>query len=107
MFLVREQYTYQKKMKLLGLDKLEAFKHRHADVRSRCESWEQEVLSADWKVPQDIKNDYSSASFLSNNRVIFNLKGIKYRVGVLINYPTGTVLVEWALNHTEYNKKFK
>lgn len=94
-------------MKLLGKERLQTFKQKHGDVCSPCEAWEQEVANANWKQPQDIKNRFPSASFLSNNRVIFNLKGIKYRVGVIVYYPAESVLVEWALTHTEYTKKFR
>lgn len=95
-------------MKLIGKEKLHAFKQRHGDVRSQCETWEQDVLSADWKVPQDVKDYDRKASFLPRtNQVVFNLKGNRYRVGVIIYYPNQTVFVEWALTHAEYTKKFK
>ncbi|NTW29829.1 MAG: type II toxin-antitoxin system HigB family toxin [Candidatus Moranbacteria bacterium] len=93
-------------MKLLGKERLRAFKQKHGDVCAPCEAWEQEVANANWKRPQDIKNRFPSASFLGDNCVIFNLKGTKYRIGVIIYYPTESVLVEWALTHAEYTKKF-
>lgn len=94
-------------MNLIGRGELEAFKERHGVVRSPCESWEQEVIHATWRTPQDIKNRYRSVSFLPNSRVIFNIKGEKYRIGTLVHFPTMTVSVEWALTHAEYSKKFR
>lgn len=94
-------------MKLIGREDLESFKNRHGEVRIPCESWEQEVLHATWTTPQDIKDRYSSASFLPHNRVIFNIKGPKYRIGTMVHFPTMTVFVEWALTHAEYSKKFR
>lgn len=95
-------------MKLIGREILDAFKRKHGDVRSQCETWEQDVIHADWKVPQDVKEYDRKASFLTRtNQVIFDLKGNRYRIGVVIYYPARTVLVEWAHTHADYTKKFK
>ena len=51
-------------------------------------NWYNEASASKWKIPQDIKDRYSSASFLSDNLVIFNIKGNKYRLVVKIAYKT-------------------
>jgi mRNA interferase HigB len=38
-------------------------------------SWYAEACSADWKTPAAIKAAQRNASFLVNNRVVFNIKG--------------------------------
>lgn len=92
-------------MQLLGLIKLDDFKRTHADARSPLDAWRVEVELAQWTGPQDIKNRYPSASFLSDNRVIFNIKGNTYRLVVKARYQNGLVLVEWIGTHAEYDKK--
>lgn len=92
-------------MKLSGLIKIEEFKKTHADARGALDTWRYMVESANWHGPQDIKNDYSSASFLADNLIIFNIKGNKYRLVIKVKYKYGNVMIEWVGTHAEYSKK--
>lgn len=92
-------------MKLVGLLKLEEFQRKHADSRAPLDCWRNEVKQAKWDGPHDIKRSYSSASFLADNIVIFNIKGNKYRLVIKVKYQYGIVMVEWVGTHAEYNKK--
>jgi mRNA interferase HigB len=92
-------------MKLHGVLILDQFKRRHADVRNPLSAWQKEVETADWWDHQDIKTRYPNASFLADNRVIFNIKGNGYRLVVKVKYQHGMVLVEWIGTHAEYDKK--
>lgn len=92
-------------MRILGLPLIEEFKKNHADVRGVLDAWREEVTEATWHTTQDIKKRYPSADFLSENRVIFNIKGNSYRLAVRVRYQGGIVLVEWVGTHAEYDKK--
>jgi mRNA interferase HigB len=52
----------------------------------------------------DIKARYSSASFLSDNRVVFNVKGNKYRLLVKVGFNLQTVIIQRIGTHAEYDK---
>ena len=92
-------------MQLLGLFKPDDFKRKHADSRGPLDVWQIEVEQARWCGPQDIKNRYPNASFLSENRVIFNIKGNTFILVVKVRYKNGVVLVEWVGTHSEYDKR--
>lgn len=92
-------------MTLLGRDLLDAFTRKHADIRQPLSVWIREVESARWVTPQDIKNRYRSADFLSGNRVIFNIKGNHHRVVAIVSYQAGIVRVTWIGTHAEYSKR--
>jgi mRNA interferase HigB len=92
-------------MRILGRDKLTAFVTAHADARPWIENWIGEAERTPWRTPQDVKNLYSSASFLSGNVVVFNVKGNRYRMETLIAYNTATVIVRWIGTHAEYDKR--
>jgi len=92
-------------MQLLGLFKLDEFKRKHADSRGPLDVWRVEVEQAQWVSTQDVKSRYPSASFLADNRVIFNIKGNAFRLVVKAKYQNGIVLVEWVGTHAEYDKK--
>lgn len=91
-------------MRVLGLRILDVFKDAHADARGPLEAWQMEVESAQWQTPQNVKNRYRSADFLSENRIVFNIKGNKYRLVVQVRYRSGLVVVERVGTHAEYSK---
>ncbi len=92
-------------MRILGLPLLHRFKQTHADARGPLNAWQNEVERSQWQSSQDIKQRYSSADFLADNRVIFNVKGNRYRLVVQVRYLGGLVVVEWIGTHAEYDKK--
>jgi RelE-like HigB toxin of type II HigAB toxin-antitoxin system len=47
---------------------------------------------------------YPSASFLAGNRVVFNIKGNKYRVVVAVKYDFFAVYIRFIGTHAEYDK---
>ena len=63
-----------------------AFADAHADARQPLFAWFASLEEARWRGPDDIKTRYPSASFLAGDRVVFNIKGNKYRVVAAIKY---------------------
>ena len=90
-------------MKVVGRKKLEEFSRRHADVRSQIQAWLCEVEESQWQTPHDMKARYATASFLGDNRVVFNLKGNKYRLDVKLSYKNQVVLIKRIGTHAEYS----
>lgn len=90
-------------MRIVGRQILDDFKRRHADARSQVDAWVAEVEDAEWGSPNDIKARFASASFLPNNRVVFNLKGNSYRLDVKVTYATKVVLIKRIGTHAEYD----
>lgn len=89
-------------MKLIGRKILEQFARTHADVRGQLDAWVCEVQEAQWQAPSEIKARYASVSFVSN-RVIFNLKGNKYRLDAKISFNNQVVLIMRIGTHEEYS----
>ncbi len=90
-------------MHLLGKKLLHNFKEKHADARSHIDSWEAEVEEAQWETPHHLKARYPKASLLSNQQVVFNICGNKYRLLVQVNYKNRIVLVIKIGTHKEYD----
>jgi mRNA interferase HigB len=91
-------------MRLVGKDLLAQFAKQHAAIRAPLGAWIFEVEEAHWTGPADIKARYPSASFLSGNRVIFNIKGNTYRIETKVSYEITVVLVKRIGTHAEYSK---
>lgn len=92
-------------MRIIGREKLDEFCRAHADSQKWLSNWIADTAATRWSTPQDIKDRYRSASFLSENRVIFNVKGNRYRMEVQVTYNTGIVVIRWIGTHSEYTKR--
>ena len=75
-----------------------------ADAQSALQSWHDETQKAHWETPQDIKNQYRSASICGNNRVVFNIAGNKYRLVVEMQYQAGIAWVKFIGTHAQYDQ---
>jgi mRNA interferase HigB len=82
---------------------LREFWARHPNAEGRLRAWYQEAKAADWAGPVDIKNTYPSASFLGDNRVVFNIGGNDYRLVVRIKYEFRVVYIRFVGTHAEYD----
>lgn len=91
-------------MTLAGRHIIKEFADRHADAKSALQSWAKDVEATVWKTPQDVKHRYRSVDFRPNNRIIFNIKGNRYRLVVAVVYQAGVVRVTWVGTHAEYDK---
>jgi mRNA interferase HigB len=93
-------------MRLIAKSTLVKFWSQPASVDSKggLQSWHDEVVKASWKTPQDIKAQYSNASFCGNNRVVFNIAGNKYRLVVEMQYRAGIVWVKFVGTHARYDQ---
>jgi len=91
-------------VRIISKKVLREFWEKHADSEQQLKSWFQETNGVEWKNTKQIKKEYPSASFLADNRVVFNIKGNKYRLIVKINYDYSMVWVRFIGTHAEYDK---
>lgn len=92
-------------LRVLTRETLRTFWERHADAEQPLRAWCAEVQKAQWKGPQDVKASYASASFLANDRVVFNIKGNTYRLVAHVRYaPVSFVFIRFIGTHAEYDK---
>jgi mRNA interferase HigB len=91
-------------MKVIGKPIIDEYSQRHADARSPVEAWLAEVEDANWQSPKDVKYRYPNASILSDNRVVFNIKGNKYRIDTKLSYIHQIVFIKRMGTHAEYLK---
>lgn len=91
-------------MRVIAKRTLVQFYENHADAKTPLLAWHDFVLKSEWKTPQDIKNDFATASFVGNNLVVFNIGGNNYRLVVEIAYQIGVVWVKFIGTHSDYDK---
>ena len=90
-------------MRILAFSTLREFFEKHRDAEQQLRAWYHSAEAADWKSPEDIKRQYATASILGDNRVVFNIKGNKYRLVVKFNYGYHRGWIRFIGTHEEYD----
>ena len=90
-------------MRVIAKRALRKFWGRFPDAENALKTWFAEAERARWSAPGEIKAQYRSASFLKDNRVVFNICGNKYRLVTKISYKNGIVLIRFVGTHKEYD----
>ena len=77
---------------------------RHPDAEQPLRAWYHDTRRADWRSPADVKRVHANASIVGENRVVFNIKGNKYRLVVAINYAHRICFIRFVGTHQAYDR---
>ena len=73
-------------------------------LKAAVDAWFDEVRKANWKSTADVKRHYASASVVSSDRIVFNVKGNDYRLVVSVDFEKGIVWIKWIGTHEHYDQ---
>jgi mRNA interferase HigB len=73
-------------------------------LRTALDAWFDEVRKARWSSTADVKRLYASASIVSSDRVVFNIRGNAYRLVVAVDFEKGIVWIKWLGTHRDYDR---
>jgi len=67
-------------------------------------AWHTTATNADWKDFSDLKRTFSTADYVADGKVIFDIGGNKYRIVGLVGYRTQRIFVLFVGTHAEYDR---
>jgi mRNA interferase HigB len=73
-------------------------------VKSALDAWFAEVSRAEWASTADVKRHNATASVVSAERIVFNVKGNDYRLVVSVDFEKSIVWIKWIGTHKACNK---
>ena len=73
-------------------------------LKAPLNSWFDEVRKAKWSNTADVKRLYASASIVSSDRIVFNIRGNAYRFVVAVDFENGIVWIKWLGTHRDYDR---
>jgi mRNA interferase HigB len=83
---------------------LRDFWEKHKDCEEQLKSWYRETEKSEWNKINDLKKEYPGASIEKNNRVVYNIKGNRYRLIVKLNFEFQICWIRFIGTHAEYDK---
>lgn len=90
--------------KIFSKRTLRDFWEKYPDSKDYLETWYETVKKANWDNPNEVKEFYSTVSILKNSRVIFNIKGNKYRLVTKINFERQWLFIRFIGTHEQYDQ---
>lgn len=76
----------------------------HGDSKIALERWYDIAEQAEWKNLSDIKTDFPATDYVGNQRYVFNIKGNKYRLVVVVKFTISHIFIRFVGTHSEYEK---
>ena len=99
------EHAIVRPLRIFNRATLVAFWTKHRDAEGPLRLWFSIVERAKWSGPPELRAAFGSADFLADNRVVFDIKGNRYRIVAQINYaPLCLVYIRFIGTHAEYAK---
>jgi mRNA interferase HigB len=90
-------------MRIIALKTLRLFWEQHPDAQQALQAWYRDTKRATSTTPADIRTVYRNARFVGHNRVVFNIRGNRYRLVVAINDAHSIVYIRFIGSYQAYD----
>lgn len=74
------------------------------DSKTALERWYDTAFNADWHNLSEIKYDFPTTDYVGNQHYVFDIRGNKYRLVVVIKFTIGRIYIRFVGTHAEYDK---
>jgi mRNA interferase HigB len=101
-------YTFD--VRIISRSTLSAFVRNRVEprlqrvVQEKLDAWFALASRAEWRNSAELKLQNRSASIISAERVVFNIKGNDFRLITAIDYEHQILLIIWLGTHREYDR---
>ena len=73
-------------------------------LKAALDAWFDEARKALWTSTANVKRLYATASIVTSERIVFNIKGNSYRLVVSVDFEKGIVWIKWIGTHQDYDR---
>ena len=87
-----------------NVELLHRFQRRHTDAVGPIAAWLEKVQMARWQNPHDAIAGHAKTRPLGRNRLLFNIRGNRYRLIVKVDYINQIVDIRFIGTHAEYER---
>lgn len=91
-------------MRIIAKKTLVQFYTEYPDAKTALEEWYEKTQETQWENFAQVKQRFNSADYVGNNRIVFNIKGDKYRIVALVLFRIQMVYIRFIGTHNNYNQ---
>ena len=93
-------------VRVLGEAAVAKFARKDSSSRTPLDRFLKIARTAEWPHFRDLKHTFPAADYVSSTgRVIFDIRGNKYRLIARVDFDEQLLYVEQILTHEEYDRK--
>lgn len=74
------------------------------DSEAALERWNEIAENAEWRSFAEIKMDFGSVDSVGNQHYVFNIRGNKYRLVVVVKFLMGYLFIRFVGTHQDYEQ---
>lgn len=93
-----------KDMRIFTEQTLKEYIGNHPDARVALQEWVSIVKRSEWTCFTDIRQTFGTVDAVGNQHFVFNIKGNRYRLVVVIKFTIRFVYIRFIGTHEEYMK---
>lgn len=79
-------------------------KREQSAVKAALDAWFDEARKARWTNAAAIRRSYATASIVTAERIVFNIKGNSYRLVTAVDFEKSIVWIKWVGSHKDYDR---
>jgi mRNA interferase HigB len=91
-------------MRIIAKKAIVLYYTEHNDAKTALEEWYEKTENAEWENFAQVKLTFNSADAVGNGRIVFNIKGNRYRLVALVLFRIKMVYIRFIGTHDEYEQ---
>jgi len=91
-------------MRIITRKTLKSFWEEYPDCEQSLLAWYKVAKKAKWLNFNEMKSQFGSCKIVGSDRVVFKIKGNKYRLIVKITFVNQIIWIRFIGTHQRYNK---
>ena len=91
-------------MRIFTEQTLKEYIGRHPDARVALQEGVSIVKRSEWTCFADVRKTFGSTDSVGNQHYVFNIKGNRYRLVVVIKFTIRFIYIRFVGTHDEYEK---
>ena len=90
-------------MRIIAKRTLKEFWEKHKDSEQALLSWYKVSKLSKWENFEDVKKQFGSCKIVGSDRIVFKIKGNKYRLIVKVTFKHQIIWIRFIGTHSEYD----
>ena len=90
-------------MRIIAKSTLRAYWEVHKDTEQPLLSWYKVSSQAKWNNFNEVKQQFGTCKIVGNDRIVFKIKGNKYRLIIKISFDNQLIWVRFIGTHEDYD----
>ncbi|MFN5168687.1 MAG: type II toxin-antitoxin system HigB family toxin [Cyclobacteriaceae bacterium] len=104
MLAICQHLTIFTALNVIAFRTLETFWSKHADSKNALQTWYSVCRKGTWQNFNHLSRDFPDAFPVGDDRVVFDIKGNRYRLVARVLFKFKVIQIKWIGTHADYNR---